>query len=177
MFFCSTRFIRSALALLANAHASASAGTAYNAWYSAGSTNFPKGCNNNALGDANDGTIAYTDDGTGTNCGKTGSANFFAKTTHNGQACGVADLNGVVWTAEPGLTSDGALFYLLNTAADANALTGGNAGATDAWGATGLAALYTSIGATYASLTASNSNKAFGAAAQVLSDATGGTAW
>jgi hypothetical protein len=176
-FFCSTRFIRAALALLSNAHASASSSTTYNAWYSAGATNFPKGNNNNALGDANDAAIAYLDDGTATNCGKTGSANFFARTTHNGQACGVADLNGNIWTIEPGLTSDGANFYLLNTAADANALTGGNALATDAWGATGLAALYTSIGATYAALTASNSNKFFGAAAQVLSAATTATAW
>ena len=178
-FFCNTRFIHAALALLANAHASASTGTTYCAWYSAGSTNYPKGCNNNALGDANDATIAYVSDGNGTYAGaaKTGSANFFAKTTHNGQSCGVADLNGVLLEIELGFTSNSTNYFLLNTAVDVATITGGNTLATDAWGATGLAAMYTDIGATYGPLTASNSNKVFGSAAQVLSEATSGTAW
>jgi hypothetical protein len=177
-FFCNTRFIRGALALLANAHGSAATGTTYCAWYSASSTNFPKGCNNNALGDANDAAITFVDDGNGTYaCGKTGSANFMARTTHNGQLCGVADLNGIVWETELGLTSNGTNFYVLKTAADVATITGGTTLATDAWGATGLAALYDSIGATYESLTNSASNKVFGNAAQVLSAATSGTAW
>jgi hypothetical protein len=179
-FFPHTQFMRSALALLSLAHGSASSTTTYCAWYSAGSTNFPKGNNNNALGDANDGSIAYVADGNGTypGCGKTGSANFFSKTTHNGQNCGVADVNGLVWDIEPyGLTSNGTNYYLLNTAVDVTTITAGNTLATDAWGATGLAAMYTDIGTTNASLTASNSNKTFGSAAQVLSEATSGTAW
>ena len=179
-FHTKTMFQNAALALLANAHGSASSGTTYNAWYSAGSTNFPKGNNNNALGDAQDETIAYVWDGNATyaGCGKTGSANFFAKTTHNGMNCGVADLNGLVWEIEPfGLTSDGTNFYLLNTAVDVTTITASNTLATDCWGATGLAAMYTNIGATYGALTASSSNKTFGAAVQVLSEATSGTAW
>lgn len=175
-----TMFQNAALALLANAHASASTSTTYCAWWSSGSTNFPKGNNNNALGDVNDASIAYTWDGNATyaGTGKTGSANFFAKTAHNGQNCGVVDLNGLVWEIMPfGLTSDGTNYYLLNTAADVTAITAGNTLATDAWGATGLAALYTNIGATYGALTASNSNKPYGNAAQVLSEATSGTAW
>lgn len=179
-FFPHTQFMRGALAILSLAHGSASAGTTYNAWYSAGATNYPKGNNNNALGDANDASIAYLSDGNVTypGCGKTGSANFFAKTTHNGQNCGVADLNGLVWDTEPfGLTSDGTNFFLLNTAVDVTTITSGITLATDAWGATGLAAMYTNIGATYSSLTASNTNKTFGSAAQVLSEATSGTAW
>ena len=177
-FFPMARYQRAALALLANAHGSAASGTTYCAWYSAGSTNFPKGCNNNALGDANDGMLAFLDDGTATNCCKTGSANFFSKTTHNGQNCGVADLNGTVWGIEPfGLTSNGTNFYLLNTAVDVTTITAGNTLATDCWGATGLAAMYTSLGATYESLTASSTNKTFGAAAQVLSAATSGNGW
>lgn len=177
-FFVMSRFIRSALAMLATAHGSASSGTTYCAWYSAGATNFPKGCNNNALGDANDATLAFLDDGTATNCNKTGSANFFSKTTHNGQNCGVADLNGTVWGIEPfGLTSNGTNYYLLNTSVDVTTITAGNTLATDAWGATGLAAMYTSLGATYESLTAAVANKGFGSAAQVLSAATSGTAW
>ena len=175
-----TMFQNAALALLSLAHGSAASGTTYCAWYSAGSTNFPKGNNNNALGDVNDGSIAYVWDGNATyaGCGKTGSANFFSKTTHNGMNCGVADLNGLVWEIEPfGLTSNGTNFYLLNTAVDVNTITASNTLATDAWGATGLAAMYTDIGATYGSLTASASNKTFGSAAQVLSEATSGTAW
>ena len=177
-FFPMARYQRAALALLANAHGSASSGTTYCAWYSAGSTNFPKGCNNNALGDTNDATLAFLDDGTATNCNKTGSANFFSKTTHNGQNCGVADLNGTIWGIEPfGITSNGVNFYLLNTAVDVTTITAGNALATDCWGATGLAAMYTSLGATYESLTASAGNKPFGSAAQVLSAATSGNGW
>jgi hypothetical protein len=45
------------------------------------------------------------------NCGKTGSAgygggagNLFAKSTHNGQNCGVADLNGNMWEVTIGMT-------------------------------------------------------------------------
>lgn len=177
-FFCNTRFIRGALALLANAHGSAASGTAYCAWYSASSTNFPKGCNNNALGDTNDAALAFVNDGNGTyNCGRTGSSNFMARTTHNGQMCGVADLNGIVWEAELGLTSNGTNFYVLKTSADVSTITGGNSLATDAWGATGLAALYDSLGATYESLTNAAANKTFGAAAQVLSASVSGTAW
>jgi hypothetical protein len=180
LFHPKTLFQNAALALLANAHGSASANTTYNAWYSSGSTNFPKGNNNNALGDVNDGTIAYVWDGnaTYTGCGKTGSANFFSKTTHNGQNCGVADLNGLVWEITPfGLVSNGTNYFLLNTSVDVNTITSGNTLATDAWGATGLAAMYTDIGATYGALTASSTNKVFGSAAQVLSEATSGTAW
>jgi hypothetical protein len=178
IFFCKTRQIRAALALLANAHGSASSGTTFNAWYSAGSTNFPKGANNNALGDANDGAIAYLADGSGvTGAAKTGSANFFSKTTHNGMNSGVCDMSGPMWEIELGFTSNGTDYFLLNTAVDANTITSGNTLATDAWGATGLAAMYTNIGATYGPLTASNSNKGFGSAAQVLSEATSGTPW
>ena len=180
-FFPHTQFMRGALAMLSNAHGAAATGQTYCAWYDAnGITNYPKGNNNNALGDVNDGTIAYLYDGNGTylGCGKTGSANFFAKTTHNGQNSGVADINGLAWDIEPfGITSDGTSFFLLNTAADVSAMTSGNTLATDTWGATGLAALYTNIGATYESLTASSTNKTMGSAAQVLSAATSGTAW
>jgi hypothetical protein len=110
MFFCTTRFITAGLALLALAHGQASSATTYCAWYSAGATNFPKGCNNNALKDVNDTAVTYQTDGY-SNCGKTGSAgygggvgNTFAKTTHNGQASGVADLNGLMYDINPGLT-------------------------------------------------------------------------
>jgi hypothetical protein len=165
------------LALLSLAHGQASANAAFCAWFdAAGVTNFPKGCNNNALRDGNDTTILYVSDGY-SNCGKTGSSNAPARTKHNGQSCGVADLNGNMWEIAPGLTSDGTNYYLLKTAANITSATGGNTLATDLWGATGLAALYDNVGATYESLTASGTNKIFGAATQVLSPATTGNAW
>lgn len=175
-FFCKPIFLRAALAMLANAHGQASTNTTFNAWYSSGATNFPKGNNNNALGDANDAAIAYVSDGTTGVTGRTGSANFFARTTHNGQACGVADVNGVVWEVEPGLTSNGTNYYLMKLAADMAAVTSGNTLASDLWGATGYAALYDDLGASYQTLTGSATNKVMGSASQVLSAATSGTA-
>jgi hypothetical protein len=184
-FFCNSLFINKALALLANAHGSASTGTAYNAWYSSGSTNFPKGCNNNALGDVNDATLAFVSDGYST-AAKTGSANFPARTAHNGQLCGVMDLNGCMWEITPGLTMDSSdpavgKFYVLKTSANMASVTGGNTLATDLWGATGLAALYDDLGVmnsfTGYAVNFSDRTLTMGSASQVLSAATSGTAW
>ena len=97
-------FIADLLNKIAQAHAQAATSTAACAWFDpAGAINFPKGCNNNALKDTNDTTVAYQSDGYG-NCGKTGSAALFAKTTHNGQNCGVADINGLMWEVLIGMT-------------------------------------------------------------------------
>lgn len=179
-FFCNSRFIFSALALLAYAHAQASTATIYCAWYNA-TYNFPKGNNNNALGDAQDATIAYTYDGnvTYTGVGKTGSANFFARTTHNGQNSGVADLNGLVWEITPGLTSNGTNLYILKTSARMKDVTGSNTLATDLWGATGIAALYDDLGTSYQVWreTGADRSISYGAATQVFSEATSGNAW
>ncbi len=99
-----SRFQWAALALLSLAHGQAATSSTYCAWYAAsGTTNFPKGCNNNALGDTNDGAIAYVSDGY-SNCGTAGSGTPFAKTTHNGQACGVADVNGLMYDLSIGIT-------------------------------------------------------------------------
>jgi hypothetical protein len=184
-FFCNSLFINKALALLANAHASASTSTTFNAWYSSGSTNFPKGCNNNALSDSNDATLSFVGTGYLTAC-KTGSANFFSRTTHNGQNCGIADLNGCMWEITPGLTQDNAdpaigKFYVLKTTANMASVTGGNTLATDLWGATGLAALYDDLGVmnsfTGYAVNFSDRSLTMGNAGQVLSAATSGTAW
>ena len=103
-FFVASRFIYAALALLSLAHGQAATAATNCAWYdAAGVINFPKGCNNSALKDVNDTTVTYTSDGY-SNCGKTGSGVPFAKTTHNGQACGVADLNGLMWEISQGIT-------------------------------------------------------------------------
>lgn len=103
-FFCCSRFIFSALALLSLAHGQACVSPSTAAWYDpAAATNFPKGCNDNALKDINDAQVKYQSDGY-SNCGKTGSGAPFAKTTHNGQECGVTDLNGLMWEANIGIT-------------------------------------------------------------------------
>ncbi|MBT4876358.1 MAG: hypothetical protein HON48_14275 [Desulfobacula sp.] len=102
IFFVKSQFINSALAILSMAHGQAATATTYCAWYDA-TYNYPKGCNDNALGDTDDGNVSYTSDGY-SNCGKTGSGVPFAKTTHNGQACGVADLNGLMYEIMIGVT-------------------------------------------------------------------------
>jgi len=184
-FFCNSLFINKALALLANAHGSAATSTAFCAWYSSGSTNFPKGCNNNALGDVNDATLSFVATGY-LNSNKTGSANQPEKVAHNGQYCGVMDLNGTMWEITPGLTQDNAdpavgKFYVLKTSANMATVTGGNSTAGDLWGATGLAALYDDLGVmnsfTGYAVNFSDRSLTMGSASQVLSAATSGTPW
>ena len=101
-FSVTSRFMYSALAMLSMAHGQAAVNTIFCAWYLT-NKNYPKGCNNNALHDYDDGSVSYVSDGY-SNCGKTGSGMPFAKTTHNGQASGVADLNGLMYEISIGLT-------------------------------------------------------------------------
>lgn len=101
-FSVTSRFMYSALAMLSMAHGQAAVNTINCAWYLA-DKNYPKGCNNNALHDCDDGSVSYVSDGY-SNCGKTGSGIPFTKTTHNGQASGVADLNGLMWEISIGIT-------------------------------------------------------------------------
>lgn len=105
-FFPETVFMADALARLSEAHGQAATSGTWCAWYSATTTNFPKGNNNNALKDANDTAVTFTSAGSATypNFAKTGSGSPFAKTTHNGQACGVADVNGNIYKINPGMT-------------------------------------------------------------------------
>jgi prepilin-type processing-associated H-X9-DG protein len=103
------------IALLSLAHGQAAktlaTTTTYCAWYHA-TYNFPKGLNNNQApsggvisnADANDSSLTFESDGY-SNCGKTGSGSPFAKTTHNGQNCGVADVNGLMHETAIGLTA------------------------------------------------------------------------
>ncbi len=163
-------FERSALAMLALAHGQASTSAAFCAWYdSAGIINFPKGNNNNALADINDTSVTWTSDGY-SNCGKTGSASVLAKSTHNGQNCGVADLNGNMWEVALGLTCNGTNYYLLKPSADINTLTDVSGGATGAFGAN--TTLFDDLGAPpFQCLQGNNSAKLYGSATQVFSEA------
>jgi len=96
-------FIYGALALLSMAHGQAATSSTWCAWYdAAGVSNFPKGNNNNALRDINDASVLYVSDGY-SNSGQTGSGTPFGKTTHNGQACGIADLNGNMYEVALGV--------------------------------------------------------------------------
>ena len=109
-------FVNAALALLSLAHGQAATSTTYCAWFqesSAGARDriFPKG-NNNSGADFTDATCTFSvcDDGywaAKNEARKNGSGSTFAKTTHNGQACGVADLNGNQWEILSGFTTGG----------------------------------------------------------------------
>ena len=74
---------------------------------------YPKG-NNNRGKDANDTSVTFT----GSKPAHTGSGVPFAKTTHNGQNCGVADLNGNAYTFGLGLTSDGTKLFIPKESTD-----------------------------------------------------------
>ena len=95
---CASGFMYSALAMLSYVHGLHAASKDNCAWYDeAGTTNYPKGCNNNALGDTDDKEILYECSDTKiAQKGNTGGANHFERTTHNGQTCGIADLNGLL---------------------------------------------------------------------------------
>lgn len=251
-FFPCMRYMHVSIALLVTAHAQAADTTAWCAWWDGSLTGLagPKGNNNNALRDASDGAVVYTSDGY-SNCSKTGSGVPFGKTTHNGQECGIADLNGTLWEVSPGLTCVAAVksitaatqtnpvrltiaahglangaplqvqsvvgmtqlnnklytatvidadtvsigvdgtgyaaytsgglatsgtWYALETTADAAALTGGNTLATDAWGATGLAAHSAPLGFTWAPGGSYDMRYGNGTA-QVISSAVSGDDW
>lgn len=177
-FFVTTLFIQRALSLLSMAHAQAATSIDNCAWYDpTGAANYPKGNNNDALGDANDATVKYTATGY-LKAGKTGSALPFAKTTHNGQTNGVADLNGNMFEICLGITQRSGTFYALKTTAKASALTSGVSAANDAWGAAGIAANYESLGASIGALTGTSRGLKMGnGTQQVFSSATTGKDW
>lgn len=164
-------------AVIALAHGAASISDAFCAWYDAtGVKNFPKGCNNNALGDVNDATLTFVSDGY-LNCCKTGSANNLAKTADNGQLCGIKDVNGTLWEVQLGITADASNFYVVKPDINWVILTNGTTLATDAWGAAGLAANYNSLGTTYGPLQASSTVKKIGLTSQTIAADTSGLAY
>ena len=148
-FQCQSVFMNAALQMLIDAHAQAATSTNYCAWYDGtGVKNYPKGCNNNALADVDDTTVTYAqgdNGGSSVKKPKTRATANFAKTTHNGQACGVADLNGMLYEVLIGVTNIGAndtatnqiqnaTAYVLKRSAKLADLTSGWNGETDAWG-------------------------------------------
>lgn len=94
---CVSAFQWSALSMLSLAHGQAATSVENCAWYDADYVyNFPKGSNNSAK-DIDDSSVTFTRHVLYSSFGKTGSGTPFAKTTHNGQVCGVADVNGCMW--------------------------------------------------------------------------------
>jgi len=187
-FFCTSRFIYAALAMLSMAHGQAASAATYCAWYdAAGNTNFPKGCNNNALGDSNDASLSFVSDGY-PNAAKTGSANNLAKTAHNGQGSGVVDLNGNMWEISLGLTRPGTTateaindslgttaFYAAKSTVRMQDFTSGWNTATDHWGdATHLATLFDAIDLSMITNSAGSWQRFGNVANQVLDGATAG---
>ena len=152
-----TAFMYGYLAMVSVAQAQSATSTDDVAWYDpTGVKNFPKGCNNNALSDVNDTSIVYdtAGDSVDANKPKTGATVGFAKTTHNGSANGVADLNGGMFEVTIGITNFGTsatastaitddTIYVLKQGVDVATLTGGWNTANDVWGdATNLATKY-----------------------------------
>ena len=125
-------FMFNALAILAKAQSQAGRNAA---WMDV-PPYLPKG-NNNSGSDVNDTSIRFT----GSQPANCGSGVPFAKTTHNGQNCGVADLHGNVWEFALGITCDGAKFYYVKESTDFTKFvhtvgTGASNAVQHAWGNT-----------------------------------------
>jgi hypothetical protein len=187
VFNCASIFMYDALAKLSLAHAQSSTSTTNCAWYDA-TNNFPKGCNNGSLADTNDTSLTFTTAGvSGDTKPLTGSASNLAKSTHNGQSSGVADVNGAMWQVMLGVTMAGTsatdttqnttgTSYVLKTSVALSALTGGYGGTNDAWGSTSnLATNYDAITG-FLPWTSTTGWNYFGSGSnQVFSGATSGT--
>lgn len=175
-FFPTTLFVQRALSLLSMAHAQAAISSDSCAWYdSTGVANHPKGCNNNTSGDVNDATVTYPENGAFAR--RTGSGTPLAKTTHNGQSNGVADLNGNIWEVCLGVTQLSGKFYALKTSTKVSALTSDST-ASGAWSTLGIAANYDSLSSRIGALSGTVRTVKVGKGAeQVFSSATTGTDW
>lgn len=119
-------FAYSALRMLSLAHAQASTDATNCAWYDEKYC-FVKG-NTNYLKDSYDNEVVYTVcDTFPYKRGKTGSGTPFAKTTHNGQNCGVADLNGSITEIGIGVAQNADMqdtqLYVFKDSADLRDLT------------------------------------------------------
>ena len=106
-FFPESAFIADALCRISEAHAQHADSSTYCAWYDGtGVKNYPKGCDNNALSCGVDLTVTFTTAGASSypNMPLAGSGVPFAKTTHNGQACGCTGVAGDLYKINIGMT-------------------------------------------------------------------------
>lgn len=143
-------FARALLFDLVKAHQTYAVGVTFCAWNDV-APYYPKG-NNNYGADYNNSAVTWAAV-TGMDAywsarneaRRCGGGTPFNKTTHNGQASGVCDINGNQWVFLQGLTSSGSTVYILKDSIDIKTVTGGNTGVTDHWGATGIAAMFEQI--------------------------------
>lgn len=118
----------SAISLLSLAHGQAATSADACAWYDANHiTNFPKGATEDYAQDYNDSSVLYTYHSYGAPFAKTGSGTPLNKTTHNGQASGVADVAGMCnqWTIGA-CNPEQAVVALMNTTTTAHEITQDN---------------------------------------------------
>lgn len=118
----------SAISLLSLAHGQAATSADACAWYDRShTTNFPKGATGEYGLDRDDESIKYTYHSYAIRLAKTGSGTPFNKTTHNGQASGVADVAGMCnqWTIGA-CNSNSATIGLMNTTVTAHEITQDN---------------------------------------------------
>lgn len=118
----------SAISLLSLAHGQAATSADACAWYDANhTTNFPKGATSEYCRDFNDDGVRYTDHSYRNLFAKTGAGTPFNKTTHNGQASGVADVAGMCsqWTIGA-CNPEQATVGLMNTTITAHEITQDN---------------------------------------------------
>lgn len=126
---CATAFQWSAISMLSLAHGQAATSSQFCGWYDANhTTNFPKGNNvNGSLKDTNDSSITFTAHSQSSSYCKTGSGNPFNKTTHNGQNCGISDVNGNQWQLCLGLRyNDSNSMYVMKESVRAHDFTKDN---------------------------------------------------
>lgn len=110
-FSLTTGFQWSAIAMLSLAHGQAATSNQFCGWYDANHVNnYPKG-NNRSLKDWDETSVTWTAHREYSSIGKTGSGTPFVKTTHNGQACGVTDVNGSQWQVTLGFMNPSAGNY------------------------------------------------------------------
>lgn len=131
-YFLAPNWVYTHLSFMAKAHGEAATSTAACAYMDV-NPKFPKGNLNNSLRDVNDSSVTFTSSGY-SNCALTGSGKPYAKTTHNGQECGIADLNGNMWEVASGFIRTDALGFLtLKESVDITSITDDSTGATGAY--------------------------------------------
>jgi hypothetical protein len=74
-----------------------------------------------------------------------GSAWPVSKSTHNGQACGIAEVCGNVWNVVPGLNFNGTNFMVLKESFSMKDATSGTSAVTDMWSNTPYDVLSTTL--------------------------------
>lgn len=135
---CATAFQWSAIFMLSFAHGQAATSNQFCGWYDAeDATNYPKGNNNNNLGDVDDSSVKWVAHSKSALFGKAGSGTPFNKTTHNGQNCGVTDVQGGLAQVVLGCQMGGkGTVLLLDESVKAHDITRDNCGDTSLYNST-----------------------------------------